>query len=273
MKDFLKGYLINSTYRLKDDNIIFECDINKENYSQRNNAFNFDPEKVNSFKSPYLKRKLTAHDMCNVTAMVMALEYLGIDFRKLVEKSSFIQPEDALCEFIVNSKEIDEKYKREFASMYRDYQEGLDSSYTPNEIHALLSFGTNLWLNNEYSSHNAFTKFSQNKLLTEVLINNFVKKSSPIVVSMRVPRLNKSPLHHIAAVTGVEYPLSIFEKAIMSGITPKPTKLKLDDPYGNTLNDFIGSGNDIWISWDWAAKNFKNLESDNKKWVHEFTQI
>ena len=66
-----------------------------------------------------------------------------------------------------------------------------------------------------------------------------------------------------------------YEEALNSvkikGVIPNDIKvagIKIDDPYGNTLKDWEGSGNDIWLKWDYVVKNIKPLNSDTIKWAH-----
>ena len=57
----------------------------------------------------------------------------------------------------------------------------------------------------------------------------------------------------------------------LNGVIPndiKIAKVKIDDPYGNTLNDWQGSGNDIFLPWDYVVKNIKPLNSSSIKWAH-----
>ena len=216
------------------------CDINVDNYSQRNNQyFRRNGESV-----------ANCHTTCNVTAMVEGLHLSGYKF----PQGQFEQPEDNLMDFIINDPVIDQRYKQIYPAMYNDYKTGKPNCYWPNEVHALLCEGTNRWMGTNC------VRFLDNLKIWDYLKQNFTEStvSLPIVVSGCFPKSNGSSLNHIVLITGVEI------------IDDEVTKVKWDDPYGNTLKDFVGSGNDVWVSRKFAEANLKPLGSKNIKWAHVF---
>lgn len=218
------------------------CDLNKDNYSQRNNEFY---KKIGNSEAK-------GSTMCNVTAMVEGLYLAGYKF----PSGKFEQPEDNLMDFIINNEEIDIQYKNTFPAMYRDYKEGKKDCYWPNEIHSLLCKGTNLWM------ETSCVEFIEGLKIWDYLKKNFVDSavSLPVVVSGSFPKSNGSRLNHIVLVTGVKYE------------NGKITEIKWDDPYGNTLTDWTGSGNDVWVSREYAELNLKPLGSKDIKWAHVFSR-
>jgi hypothetical protein len=69
----------------------------------------------------------------------------------------------------------------------------------------------------------------------------------------------------------VAYAESHLDECLSKNIYPTPSYIIWDDPYGNTLNDFTGSGNDIKVDWSYAIKNLKPL-NNRKKWAHIFVK-
>ena len=216
------------------------CDYNEENYSQRDNS--------------YYKRVgdsvANGDTMCNVTAMIEGLHLSGYKF----PSGKFEQPEDNLMDFIINDQVIDKRYSEIYPAMYKDYKTGKPNCYWPNEVHALLCEGTNRWIGTDC------VKFEENLKIWDYLVHNFTQSTVPlpIVVSGCFPKSNGAKLNHIVLITGIE----IVEGEI--------TKVKWDDPYGNTTKDFVGSGNDIWVSRTFAENYLKPLGSKTVKWAHIF---
>lgn len=225
----------------------YSCDYNKINYSQRNNEYKFKDEGV----------VVNASTTCNVTAMCMALDYLGYNF----PTGKYKQPEDNLADFIMNSKEVDDHFKKIMPVEYAQYKAKKPNCYTPNEIHDCLSLGTNLWIQKQV------TKFSTDVDFKKALYDNLVMNHKPIVISGAFPKKNGVKLHHIVCVTGVCYNEN--EKV---SPTTTPSFIKVDDPYGNTLNDWVGTGNDVYLSWEYIVKNLKPIGSQKYKWCHLFEE-
>lgn len=240
----------------KDGLVYFDCDGNKENYSQRNNQFNWQHKFA----------QVKGSTMCNVTSYAMFADYAGW---KLPD-GFYNQPEDNFADFIMKSKEVDEYYKTHYPAMYEDFKAGKEGCYTPNEIHSILSYAFNLWVKVPDA-----TKFIERANLPALCWKSFVLDSLPIILSGSFPKSNGARLNHIVVCTGFAMKEEDYNKAVNSvkikGVIPndiKIEKIKIDDPYGNTLLDWNGSGNDIWLSWNYVVKNIKPLNSDTIKWAH-----
>jgi hypothetical protein len=68
----------------------------------------------------------------------------------------------------------------------------------------------------------------------------------------------KKPLEHIVCVVGMVY-----------GKDPYfPAEMIIDDPYGNTMENWIGSGNDVIIPWDLFVQWMKPLNDPELFWAH-----
>jgi len=181
----------------------------KMNYSQRNNERN-------------------PHNACNVTSIVMALDYLGYDF----PPGPYKQPEDNLHYFME--------------------QEKLRPTW-----HYELSTATNKWMGRRV------TDFSTERPIGSIFEE--LKKGKPVVLSGDFPFVNSKSvrvtLGHIVVLVGAEWD---------GDGTGNPKSVIIDDPYGNTINNFQGSGNDVVLSWDQFVKWFKTVNSTKTKWGHFF---
>jgi hypothetical protein len=190
--------------------ITVNCSYGKDNYSQRNNE-------IDPFGS------------CNVTAMVSALDYLGVRF----PGGKRNQPEDRLYEYIKENK-------------------GEPTN------HGDLSKFTNQWVGK------TITKFSTavplETIITEVCNNR------PVIMSgdfPGYPTKKPKPLGHIVCLVGAQW-------NGMNSIIGHPDFFIVDDPYGNTLDDWKGSGNDIKIPYNLFIEWLKPLKDDKVKWGHTF---
>jgi hypothetical protein len=181
----------------------------KSNYSQRNNI-------------------IKPLESCNVTSMVMALDYLGYQF----PRGEHNQPEDNLRKFI----ECHDKNP---------------------EIHAELSEYTNRWMGREV------TKFSTARKINDILAE--ILAGRPVVISGTFPGYptkKSKPLGHIVCMVGAEWPGTDW-------IGP-PDSIIWDDPYGNTLQDWKGSGNDIKVDFEKFINWIKPVGNPVVKWGHFF---
>jgi uncharacterized protein YvpB len=183
----------------------------KVSYSQRNNI-------VKPFES------------CNVTSMVMALDYLGYQF----PKGEYEQPEDNLRDFI--------------------------ESYGKNpEIHAELSEYTNKWMGCEVTKFGTARKI--NDIFSEILAGR------PVVISGTFPgfpTIRQKPLGHIVCLVGAEWE----SKADWIG---PPDFVVWDDPYGNTVADWKGTGNDVKVEYQKFVEWIKPVNDPIIKWAHYFS--
>jgi hypothetical protein len=77
------------------------------------------------------------------------------------------------------------------------------------------------------------------------------------------PQRKKEPLGHIICVVGLVYENDPYF----------PAQMIIDDPYGNTMNDWQGSGNDIKIPWDLFVEWMKPVKDDKTFWAHRFKDV
>jgi hypothetical protein len=178
----------------------------KANYSQRNNEV--DP--MNS---------------CNVTSMVMALDYLGYEF----PAGPHEQPEDNLHTFLT------------------------DHELRPT-VHAELSQGVNMWMGK------LVTNFATNRPIMSLF--DELRNDRPVVISgdfPGYPRVLAKPLGHIVVLVGAD-----FDDA------GNITQVIIDDPYGDTMNNWQGSGNDVVLPWGLFLSWIKYVGDPVKKWGHFF---
>ena len=124
-------------------------------------------------------------------------------------------------------------------------------------VHAELSMGTNKWMNKNV------TDFSVSRPVKDIIQQLVDKK--PVVLSgdfPGYPTKRNTPLGHIVCLVGAEWNKTIFQKY--------PSTIIIDDPYGNTLDDWKGSGNDVVLSWEQFINWFKPCGSETVKWGHFF---
>lgn len=74
------------------------------------------------------------------------------------------------------------------------------------------------------------------------------------------PKAEKKPLGHIVCVVGMEYETDPYH----------PENMIIDDPYGNTMNNWIGSGNDVRIPFDFFVDWMKPVKDPKIFWAHRF---
>ena len=236
----------------------YKCDNNKLNYSQRNNTLSW-PLKEEYPNAQYF---ITWKNMCNVTSMVMAADYAGYSF----PKGQYEQPEDNFGKFLLESKEVDEFYRKQDPYSYNIWRksligecskEELVNCYPPTEIHGCLSYGLNLWLNQDAVEFK--TDFNFKKLL----FNNTVVSKKPVVVSTKFGGMG-----HIVCVSGVTYNYNFINEDLT------PDSIIVDDPWGKfnpktNIYDAPSGGNDIIVPWDKALALLKQYDSEIK-WAHRF---
>jgi uncharacterized protein YvpB len=125
------------------------------------------------------------------------------------------------------------------------------------EVHADLSDMTNEWIGQKITSFS--TERNILKIMQELL------DGRPVVISGAFPgypTLRAKPLHHIVCLVGAEWPDDKTEYF--------PESVIWDDPYGNTMNDWKGSGNDIKVPWQNFIDWIKPVGSAWEKWGHFF---
>jgi len=222
---------------------VFNVSENKANYSQRNNLYRFQNKNA----------KENWATMCNVTSMCMAADYTGYKF----PKGEFDQPEDNLGKFMITNPEVDAFYKEKMPAMYTAYKNGDKDCYTPNEVHAILSFGFNKWI-----GCNA-TEFSMG-IPIHSIISEIVDNSHPVVLSGKFGNL-----FHIVCLVGLKVPVS----KIADGIKfDDVVEFIIDDPYGDYHDGYTNGkeGNDVHVSKADFISIFKPFNDENVKWGHLF---
>jgi hypothetical protein len=180
---------------------------------------------------------------CNTTSLTMGTSYI-----------------EKLWQIFINSP-VFAKYKQFRQEEDRLQQSLLDWGLDPTNHYDLVK-GYNRFMGGDYDFFNVNTKFSA---LVDDLMNG-----KPWVGSGTFPgypdlNINKKtgkpdPLGHIVCVVGIVYesdPLNPFEMII-------------DDPYGNTLNNWKGSGNDVRVPWELFVKWMKPVNDPNVFWAHRF---
>lgn len=179
---------------------------------------------------------------CNTTCMTMALSYIpklwdlfikSENFRKF--NKIFKQEEDCLRRYILN--------------------QGCDPT-----VHAVLSDMTNKFIGKKV------TYFSTNTQVSDILSD--LKSGLPVILSGSFPGYptpRKNPLGHLVVLVGAEWDNDGYELLGCS-----PDRWIIDDPYGNTLNDWKGSGNDIKIQSNQFDRWMKPTNELYIKWTHRF---
>jgi hypothetical protein len=252
-------------YEIKNNQLIFNVSKGKENYGQRNNEFKWAHP-----KNP--KLTMEGGQMCNVTAMVMALDYAGYVF----PKGTYSQPEDNLCKFIFNTQEVIDFYKEKMPAMYNAFARGDSDAYCPNLVHIVLAFGTNKWLGTS-SAVTFKDRIPILDLLSEVILYN-----RPVVLSGTFPYKYASgkigTIGHINCLVGVSYDLTYLQQhgldmtkldSFERVIQVPPTNVIIDDPYGNYSQNFIaGTGNDVVMPFGDFIRYYKALGDVSAKMGH-----
>jgi hypothetical protein len=132
---------------------------------------------------------------------------------------------------------------------------------------ALLDWG--LDPTNHYDLMNGYNKFMGaeiDRFSTTVLFNNLIDdllSGLPWVGSGTFPGYPKpaaKPLGHIVCIVGMVY----------EDDPHTPSAMIIDDPYGDTMNNWQGSGNDIQIPFDLFAAWMKPLKDPAVFWAHRF---
>lgn len=201
---------------------------------------------------------------CQVTAMVAALDDCHISFPKDMQ---YGQQEDSLRNFIGTSDIIDAEYAKLFPDLYQKWINSGKNAYKsthPAEIHPLLSYGTNLWLN---GTRDQFTHFRWDLTLYDIiweLINN-----KPVVQS----GFFLGRLHHIINTVG----FSTNQNSIMK-ITDKfqidlgmINYWIIDDSYGDFHSNYtIIRGDNIKMTPQEYMSIIKPC-NETRKWGHLFS--
>ena len=157
---------------------------------------------------------------CQCTSTVTALNILGIEFPK---DDKFKQPEDSLLNFINTSKEVDEFYKKFDNYSYTQYiNSGKDAkNFTPpQEVHGVLSYGTNLWLGKNVDTFKI-------GITTQDILFEFIS-GRPVVFS---GVFNK--FHHVVCGVGFTTSQETEIKSPTDIDLTKVINVIINDPYGD----------------------------------------
>jgi hypothetical protein len=238
----------------------FDSSFGKDNYSQRNNLFKWVHPKND-------KLTMDALSECNVTSIVMALDYAGWIFPK---DSKYSQPEDALCNFIFNNPQVLNFYKTKMPAMYEAFERGDTDAYTPNLVHEVLAFGANTWLGCTKA-----VEFSATRSISSIF-NRIIGNNIPVVMSGTFPYTNaagkKTTIGHINVLVGLEYELEIDSptESDFDFNKVKPVSLLADDPYGDLHANFSATSNrnNIRIPYDEFITYYKPLNDNSIKFGH-----
>jgi hypothetical protein len=128
------------------------------------------------------------------------------------------------------------------------------------EVHDQLSQGANEWIGRRA----AF--FSTGILINEVISE--IIASRPVVMSGTFPGYPKprlEPLNHVVCLVGFEWEGNNYNET--------PTCAVVDDPYGNTMDNWRGNGNDVKIPWGLFVSWMKPQKDTRAKWGHLFYQV
>jgi hypothetical protein len=173
--------------------------------------------------------KIMPFSTCQVTSMVMGLSYIGWEF----PKGKYEQPEDNLKAYFMEQEK------------------------NP-EIHDDLAEYTNRWLGKIAVS------FSTKRMMSQIV--NEIVEGRPVVMSGQFPGFPTrriKPLGHIVCLVGCEW-----QPANAKNPVANPDFFIIDDPYGDTLNDWKGSGNDIRLDAGTFFNWMKPEKDQGVKWGH-----
>lgn len=233
---------------------VYNISDGKENWSQRKSVYSY------SFKD----YKTNWASFCNVTMMAMALDYLGY-LDKYKSRIDNTYPElkrfpDKLAKYLLENENVRKFYKNIDPTDYNNFVSGKKDAIGPNEIHQVLSFGTNMFL-----GHGNITQFSTNVHWIEIL-HDIIYDSTPVGISGKF-----SGLHHIVLLVGAAY--KHLDGGDRPGLLQQPDYFIIDDPYGKTYEYKKGlSGNDVWISFNNCVSDFKSLNNPLYKFAHRFVK-
>lgn len=172
---------------------------------------------------------------CNTTSMVMAASYLPTVWQKFT------------------SSELYKKYSKKFKQPEDCLQQYmLDVGLRPT-YHAELSKAMNDFCGSKV------TKFSMTVTLATLVKE--LKEGRPVVISGDFPKSDGKTLGHVVCLAGC-----IFNN---DNKTNTPDYWIIDDPYGDTMNDWKGSGNDVKLTHEDFMKYIKE-KGQGKKWGHTF---
>lgn len=231
---------------------VYNLSNDKSNYNQLKSKYSY---KKNEFST-------NGYSFCNVTMMGMALDYLGFipAFKRTIEST---YPEldrlpDKLAKHALESPRVLAYYKSRFPDWYEKFEKGDKDAYGPNEIHSVLSYAVNDFLNVPCATY-----FSTNTSWIEIM-NELVFWGRPVGISGKFSGLN-----HIVLAVGCAF--EDLGNDSYPSMDQKPNFFIVDDPYGKTYEYGKGlSGNDVWIPFEKCVSDFKDLSDPSFKFTHRF---
>lgn len=244
--ELIKNSLDNKNY------FVYNVSTGFSNYSQRKSPYEY----------KYKDLTINSYSLCNVHMMAMGLIYTGT-YSLYANEIDLKYPEferlpDKLAKYIIESDKMRDYYKRRFPDLSKDFFNGVKNAYGPNEIHNVLSYGVNRFID-----RGVVTYFSTNVYWKDI-IHDIVYKKNPVGISGKFSGLN-----HIVLLVGCAY--SKLENKTKPGENQVPDYLIVDDPFGKTYEYNKGlSGNDIWIPFNRCVTDLKPLNSVNFKYAHRF---
>lgn len=187
-------------------------------------------KKNNSENKPYYTQrnnKLKPNGACNVTSMIAALSAAGWDVDKLATKE-YPQPEDALMHFILADKTVDTFWRK------------LDppGRYAPNEWHAVLAYGTNLYLRHcgLLSAGESAVEWGERRSVSD--IQKTLDEGGAAVLSGVFVTEGKKTIGHVIACVGYK-----------TDDAGKISHFVIDDSWGDYHTEYADTkGNDIEMS-------------------------
>lgn len=220
-----------------EGDIICNLSLDEHYYSQRNNEV--DP-----------------NNTCNTTAMVQALEIAGYDFPKIFPQ--YRQPEDKLTHFIRTEKRVLDYWRIIDAANYAAWEKKKGGYYEPNEIHAVLSYGTNLFMGKKVTEFRDYYPIDS-------IVHEIMGNEKPCVMSGKFGNLN-----HIVTLVGCVIFSNIFRSKNKEEIKFSNVKyFIINDTYGFTGDYRSGkSGNNVLITPSRFLDEFKDLQCRTHKWCH-----
>lgn len=186
-------------------------------------------KKNNSQNKPYYSQRnnqLKPEGACNVTSMINALSSAGWPVSKLGTKK-YPQPEDALMNFMMNDNTVLVAWRKIDPA----------GSYPPNEWHAILALGTNLWLraNGLLCQYKNAVEFRED--VTAEDVTRTIVNGGAVVCTGRFITAQKKTIGHVVCVVGYENDDN--EKTFV-----------LDDSWGDYHDGYVTqNGNDVKMSF------------------------
>jgi hypothetical protein len=176
---------------------------------------------------------------CNTTSLIMATSYIPSLWNIFVNSPYFLkykqfnQPEDKLQQAL------------------------LDWNFEPTNHYDLMK-GYNKFMEKDIDFFSVAVPFKE---LIGDLLSGLPWVGSGTFPGFPLPE--KKPLGHIFCVVGMVYEDDPYV----------PSKMIIDDPYGNTMNNWKGSGNDVEVPWDYFVQWMKPVNDPSIFWAHRFKKI